>query len=56
VSFADALFMKDHQLDRYSLGIDQILDIYRRFDETQQGVKSQPKSDGAPETKGYARS
>ncbi|MEE8519119.1 MAG: Rieske 2Fe-2S domain-containing protein [Dehalococcoidia bacterium] len=40
VSFVDALFMKYHQVDRYSPVIDQILDIYKRFDEVRQGVKS----------------
>jgi 5,5'-dehydrodivanillate O-demethylase len=40
VSFADALFLKYHQVDRYSPVLDQILDIYRRFDEARRGVKA----------------
>ena len=40
VSFGDALFLKYHQVDRYSPVIDQILDIYRRYDEAKTGAPS----------------
>jgi 5,5'-dehydrodivanillate O-demethylase len=38
ISFSDSLFLKYHQVDRYSPVHDQILDIYRRYDEARLGV------------------
>lgn len=38
VSFADSLFLKNNQVDRYSPVIDDIIDIYRRFDEARRAV------------------
>ena len=29
----DAIYTRDHQVDRYSPVIDQVLELYRRFDE-----------------------
>ena len=37
-AFTDALFLKYHMVERYSPVIDQVVDIYKRFDEARASV------------------
>ena len=39
-SFSDALFMRHHQVDRYSPALEQVLGIYRRYEQARRGVKA----------------